>query len=37
MNDDDPLACARIVIWIAAGAAGGLTLWLMLILAGIVR
>ena len=34
-TDDDPLGCARILVWVCAGAATGLTLWLLVILAGL--
>ncbi len=35
-TDEDPMGCARILVWIVTGAAAGLTLWLMLILTGLM-
>ena len=35
-TDEDPMGCARILVWIVSGAAAGLTLWLAAILAGLM-
>lgn len=36
MNDDDPIGCARAIIWIVAGAVTGCALGLLLHLSGLM-
>jgi hypothetical protein len=36
MNDEDPIGCARILVWLVVGALSGATLGLLLSLAGLM-